>query len=130
MCTLSLVHVLWCTVASKVALETQLSSLSTSQSATSTEAETLKHRIEDVEREKRNLVAVVSRLEEDAARREGLTYSYLHSCNQPDLWPPEEIQTLRANLKQARQENQALESQVRELRSTETSTKVRDRLVS
>lgn len=31
---------------------------------------------------------------------------------------------MRANLKQARQEHQALEAQVRELRSVETSTKV------
>ena len=36
----------------------------------------------------------------------------------------EEIKTLRANLKQARQDHQALEAQVRELRSTETSTRV------
>lgn len=36
----------------------------------------------------------------------------------------EEIQTLRTNLRQARQEYQTLESQVRELRSTETSNKV------
>lgn len=36
----------------------------------------------------------------------------------------DEIKTLRANLKEARQEHQALEVQVRELRSTETSSKV------
>ena len=36
----------------------------------------------------------------------------------------EEIQTLRTNLRQARQDYQTLESQVRELRSTETSNKV------
>ena len=37
----------------------------------------------------------------------------------------DEIKTLRANLKQARHDHQTLELQVRELRSTDTSTKVR-----
>ncbi|KAL6308319.1 hypothetical protein BKA93DRAFT_560042 [Sparassis latifolia] len=90
---------------SKVTLQTQISAISTTQTASSTEVETLKHRVEDVEREKRDLVGVVSRLEDGSAQRE------------------EEIRTLRGNLKQARQEHQALESQVRELRSSETSTK-------
>jgi len=35
-----------------------------------------------------------------------------------------EIQTLRANLKQARQDYQSLETQLREVRSTENATKV------
>jgi hypothetical protein len=39
----------------------------------------------------------------------------------------EEINTLRTSLKQARQEHLALETQLRELRSTENSTKVRSR---
>ncbi|KAI0081625.1 hypothetical protein K474DRAFT_1635534 [Panus rudis PR-1116 ss-1] len=91
--------------ASRAALQAQLSSLSTSQSASTSEVDTLKHRIEDVEREKRDLIGVVSRLKEDSSQRD------------------EEINTLRSNLKQARQEYQSLESQVRELRSTETSNK-------
>ena len=37
---------------------------------------------------------------------------------------PEEIQTLRSNLKEARQDYQSLEAQLREVRSAETSTKV------
>lgn len=37
----------------------------------------------------------------------------------------EEIQTLRVNLKQARQDQQSLETQLREVRSAESSTKVR-----
>ena len=37
----------------------------------------------------------------------------------------EEIHTLRVNLKQARQDQQSLETQLRELRSAESSTKVR-----
>ncbi len=36
----------------------------------------------------------------------------------------EEIHTLRANLKEARMEHQSMEAQLRELRSTETATKV------
>ena len=42
-----------------------------SQSSSSTESDTLRHRIEDTEREKRDLVGVVSRLKEDSAQREG-----------------------------------------------------------
>jgi len=37
----------------------------------------------------------------------------------------DEIQALRANLKQARQGYQSLETQLREVRSTENATKVR-----
>lgn len=62
--------------------------------------------MEETEREKRDLVGVVSRLQEDAVQRDG------------------EIQTLRSDLKQARQEHQGLERKVRELTSAETSTKV------
>ena len=65
-------HICHFVVASKIALEAQLASVSTSQTSTSTEVESLKHRIEDVEREKRDLVGVVSRLKEDAAQREGV----------------------------------------------------------
>ncbi|KAJ7079784.1 hypothetical protein B0H15DRAFT_496126 [Mycena belliarum] len=92
-------------VLSQTALQAQIASLSTSQFSSSTEVDNLKHRVEDTEREKRDLVGVISRLKQDSSQRE------------------EEIQTLRANLKEARQEHQSLESQVRELRSTETSTK-------
>ena len=41
-----------------------------------------------------------------------------------DLGATDEVQNLRKSLRQARQDHQALETQVRELRSTETSTKV------
>nr|UPW42857.1 nucleoprotein MLP2 [Hypsizygus marmoreus] len=92
-------------VASQTALQTQIDALSNSQSSSSTEVDALKRRVEDTEREKRDLVGVISRLKEESTQQE------------------EEIQTLRANLKEARQEHQALEAQVRELRSTETSTK-------
>ncbi|KAF9242663.1 hypothetical protein BU15DRAFT_72775 [Melanogaster broomeanus] len=86
-------------------LEALLSSLSTTQSSSSSELDQFKHRIEEAEREKRDLIGVVSRLKEDASQRD------------------EEVQNLRTNLRQARQDHQALETQVRELRSVETSTK-------
>ncbi|EPQ51089.1 hypothetical protein GLOTRDRAFT_66309 [Gloeophyllum trabeum ATCC 11539] len=86
-------------------LQRQIATLSNSQSSSSTEVLSLRQRVEDVEREKRDLVLVVSRLKEDGAQRE------------------EEIQTLRTNLRQARQEHQTLEAQLREARSSETSTK-------
>ncbi|EIN12937.1 hypothetical protein PUNSTDRAFT_97919 [Punctularia strigosozonata HHB-11173 SS5] len=91
--------------ASQHTLQSQVASYNASQTSSSTELDTLRHRLDDSEREKRDLVAVITRLKEDITQRD------------------EEIQTLRSNLKQARQDHQALESQVRELRSTETSTK-------
>ncbi|KAG6853933.1 hypothetical protein C0991_012425 [Blastosporella zonata] len=93
-------------VASQTSLQMQLQNISNSQSASSSEVDTLKRRVEDTEREKRDLVGVISRLKQDSAQREG-----------------KEIQTLRTSLKEARQEHQALESQVRKLRSGETATK-------
>ncbi|KAI0736332.1 hypothetical protein C8Q72DRAFT_803970 [Fomitopsis betulina] len=90
---------------SRATLQAQITTLSTTTTSSSAEVDTLKHRIEDTEREKRELVTVVSRLKEDGAQRE------------------DEIQTLRTNLKQARQEHQALEGQLRELRSSETATR-------
>ncbi|KAI0087040.1 hypothetical protein BDY19DRAFT_324018 [Irpex rosettiformis] len=92
-------------VVSRNNLQAQLSSVSSSTSASSHEVEVLKQRVEDTEREKRDLIGVISRLKEDTTQRE------------------EEIHTLRSNLKQARQDYQALESQLRELRSAETANK-------
>ncbi|KAL0960729.1 hypothetical protein HGRIS_005754 [Hohenbuehelia grisea] len=89
----------------KSALQARVDNLSNSQSSSSTELDTLKHRVEDTEREKRDLLGVVSRLKQESGQQD------------------EEIQTLRNNLKEARQDHQALEATVRELRSTETSTK-------
>ena len=109
--------------AARVALQTQLSSASNSHTASSAELGNLKTRVEDVEREKRDLVNIVSRLKEDCVQRDGteirfvVAFLYTHSSL-------EEISTLRTNLKQSRHEYQELESQVRELRSTENSSKV------
>ncbi|KAG2144206.1 hypothetical protein DEU56DRAFT_790720 [Suillus clintonianus] len=90
---------------SKSSLEAQISNFSTSQSSSSTELDQLKHRVEDAEREKRDLMGVVNRLKEDATQRD------------------DEIQNLRNSLRQARQEHQTQEAQVRELSSSETSNK-------
>ena len=80
--------------------------------------------MDDTEREKRDLLGVVSRLKEDSAQREGVFF-FLLPCAYPQSSSLEEIQTLRASLKQARQDQQSLEIQLRELRSAESSTKVR-----
>ena len=92
-------------------LQAQLDALSNTQTSSSVEVQQLKQRVEETEREKRDLMGVVSRLQEDAAQRDS------------------EIQTLRSDLKQARQDHQTLERQVRELTSAETSTKVRTAFV-
>ena len=38
----------------------------------STELDSFKHKVEDIEREKRDLLGVVSRLKEDSAQRDGV----------------------------------------------------------
>ena len=95
-------------MASRASLQAELEKISTSQSSTSSEAITLKKKIEEVEREKRDLLGVVSRLQEDVAERD------------------EEITTLRENLKTARKEAQDLESNLRDIRASERSTTVSD----
>ncbi|KAJ4482315.1 hypothetical protein J3R30DRAFT_3402901 [Lentinula aciculospora] len=92
-------------LASESELQTRITTLTTSQSSSSHEVEELKLRLEDVEREKRDLVNVISRLQQDGSERD------------------DEINTLRSNLKEARTEHQELESNFREVRATETSTK-------
>ncbi|KAI6151410.1 hypothetical protein EDD17DRAFT_1636802 [Pisolithus thermaeus] len=92
-------------VESNNVLQAKIASLATSRTSSSTELDHLRHRIEECENEKRDLIGVVSRLKEDASQRD------------------EEIQTLRTNLRQERQEHQALESQVRDLRCADTSNK-------
>ena len=109
---------------SKSNLESQISTLSSSQSISSTELDSFRHRVDDIEREKRDLLGVVSRLKEDSAQRDGV-FLFLLSYAYAEKLSLEEIQTLRASLKQARQDQQSLETQLRELRSAESSTKVR-----
>ena len=106
----------------KTILQNQITAISASQHSSTSESTSLKERVEDTEREKRELVGVISRLKDESSQREGKGYSLPQLHNS---WPSiEEIQNLRANLKEARQEHQTLEAQVRELRSIETSTKV------
>ena len=62
---------------SKSSLEAQVTNLSTSQSTSSTELDQLKHRVEDSEREKRDLIGVVNRLKEDATQRDGRLLLFL-----------------------------------------------------
>ena len=57
--------------ASKSKLQNDIAELQHSQSQTVSETETLKHRVEDVEREKRDLVGVISRLKEEGTQRTG-----------------------------------------------------------
>lgn len=52
-------------------LKAEINTLSNSQSSSSSEVETLKHRVEDTDREKRDLVGVISRLKQESAQRDG-----------------------------------------------------------
>jgi len=111
-------------VEAKTTLQTQLTTLSSSQSSTSSEVETLRRRVDDTEREKRDLVGVISRLKDEGTQRDGQNNNHSVSIWYISLVFLEEIHTLRVNLKEARMEHQSMEAQLRELRSTETVTKV------
>lgn len=63
--------------ASQSTLQTEISTLSSSQSSRSSELETLQRRIDETEREKRNLVVVVDRLRSDGVQAEGMMASIL-----------------------------------------------------
>ena len=111
--------ILWCIkgVDNKLAvsvskLETQLSELGRNQSTSSHEVESLKRKLEETERDKRELLGVVSRLEEENSSRE------------------EEIERTRELLKTTRREYTELETTLREVRAAETSTSVKFRFVS
>ena len=58
-------------VEAKNSLQVQITELSTSKSSSSEEVENLKHRVDDTEREKRDLVGVISRLKQETSQREG-----------------------------------------------------------
>ncbi len=85
---------------------TKLSQVSSTQSTSTHELDTLRRRIDETEREKRDLLGVVSRLKDDATQHH------------------EDTRILRDDLKTARKERQEMEMEMRELRSGETSTKV------
>lgn len=122
---MQLIHIPVSPVASNKDLETRISSFTNSQSSSVSDLDHLKNRVEETEREKRDLIGVVSRLKEDATQRDGtFILNVFEALELTDLWATEEVQNLRASLRQARQDHQVFETQMRELRSTETSTKV------
>ncbi|KAI0357500.1 hypothetical protein OH77DRAFT_1435746 [Trametes cingulata] len=94
--------------AERAKLQERLDAVSSTQTSSSAEVLTLKQRVEETEREKRDLM--------------GVLWCCLGYLTHP-IWFTAEIQTLRADLKQARQDQQNLERRVRELTSSETSTK-------
>jgi len=64
-------------VVSKNGLEAQIASLSSSRHTSSTELDQLRRRIDECEREKRDLIGVVNRLKEDATQRDGVFCFFL-----------------------------------------------------
>ena len=65
-----------CVETTNHSLQTQVSTITSTTSASSSELEGLKTRVADVEREKRDLLAVVSRMKEDAASQDGKSLSF------------------------------------------------------
>jgi len=63
--------------AANTALQTQITTLSSSKSLSSSEVETLKQRVVDTEREKRELVGVISRLKDESSQRDGMLIFYI-----------------------------------------------------
>lgn len=57
--------------AANTKLKAELNAVTSSQSSSSTEVTELKRRVEDVEREKRDLVTVITRLKQENGQREG-----------------------------------------------------------
>jgi uncharacterized protein (UPF0335 family) len=68
----SLIRFFFSQASSKSNLESHISTLNSSQSISSTELDSFKHKVEGIEREKRDLLGVVSRLKEDSAQRDGV----------------------------------------------------------
>ena len=64
-------------VEDKTVLQNQITSISASQHSSTSESTSLKERVEDTEREKRELVGVISRLKDESSQREGKGYHYL-----------------------------------------------------
>lgn len=67
-----------CLDEAKGRLQEQLTTLSTSQSSASNEVENLKRRVEDTEREKRELIGVISRLKDEGTQRDGEECLFFH----------------------------------------------------
>jgi nucleoprotein TPR len=71
------------TVEAKTTLQTQIATLSSSQSTSSTEVETLRRRVDDTEREKRELVGVISRLKDESSQRDGMMKPFFSVLSDP-----------------------------------------------
>lgn len=71
--------------ASQATLQSQISILSSSQSTRSSELDTFQRRIEETEREKRDLIAVVDRLKSDGVQAEGMV-AYLLKFGTNSTW--------------------------------------------
>lgn len=65
-------------VASNKDLETRISTFTTSQSSSVSDMGSLRNRVEETEREKRDLIGVVSRLKEDATHRDGTPLVFIN----------------------------------------------------
>jgi nucleoprotein TPR len=65
-------------VEDKTVLQSQIATLSASQHSSMSESTALKERVEDTEREKRELVGVISRLKDESSQREGQGYHYFN----------------------------------------------------
>lgn len=80
--------------------------MNTANNTSTHEIDIFKRKVDELEREKRDVMVLVSRLEEDNTQRD------------------EEVKRLRDNLKVSRAEVQELESTVRHARSSERSLEV------
>jgi nucleoprotein TPR len=97
--------------------------LSTTHSSSSQELGQLGHRVEETEREKRELILVVDRLREDATRREG-PFILLQTVAIPSNICLGEIDGLRLRLKETRTELSTVRADLGEVQSHDTSQKV------
>lgn len=73
-----LVYLFILVVEDKTILQNQISTLSATQHSSTSESISLKERVEDIEREKREIVGVISRLKDESSQREGKGFHYLH----------------------------------------------------
>lgn len=89
-----------------------MSQINSANSSSTQELDAFKRRVEDLEREKRDVMVLVSRLEEDNSQRD------------------EEVKRLRENLKKSQTDQQDLESSIRHARSSERSLEVGIQLFS
>ena len=76
--SIMLIYLFTHAVEDKTILQNQITAISASQHSSTSESTSLKERVEDTEREKRELVGVISRLKDESSQREGEGYHYLN----------------------------------------------------